>query len=196
MALIRCYGKIRLPKAYRDFLRVENEIYRKLRREGGGYLDTWWQDYIEPNSVRELYREGSFDWKLHFTKSHYLKGDDDPLVNPLPTRCQAFEDRLSEIFVGRQFHTVMTTVTTPMHRDNFSDQIETAIVIPYMVSPQHRLVVEDEERVLLPNHIYAFNQWREHKLAYGSDGEDGTTRSRPASLLSIGFSRTERHKLK
>ncbi|WP_338924421.1 hypothetical protein V0M98_32930 (plasmid) [Pseudomonas silesiensis] len=186
MALIRCLGKIQLPLAYRRYMRAELKMYRDKRIHSDNPFNEWDQDILEPECG---IKEGSALYRQNFVKRHWLQEDGPVIELPKPAKCPLLEARMGQFFQGRQTHVAMTLVSTIDHRDLFDDQLDTTLLIPYEVSPLHLLWVEDEERVLLPNHIYAFSQKREHALLYGTENIAESLGSRPASLLSVSFSK-------
>jgi hypothetical protein len=100
----------------------------------------------------------------------------------------SFSKKLSEINSAKQGHSIMSLVSCDYHNDDFDDQKATALIIPYKVSRCHFLEVEGERHSLKPMHIYAFNQLREHRLAYVTRDDYGETmQSMVASLLNVCF---------
>lgn len=176
MSLIRCLGKIILPLSYRHYMRDEVEYYKRLRKESG--MERWTQEFLTaPSDSGHAY---------HNDQVRYI-GKDIVKVNK-PHRCPKLEALLAQFGSGQQQHCCMTLVEAPAHDDDALDVKDIALLIPYQVSPLHFLTVEDDHRQLLPGHIYAFNQRREHSLLYCSEnGVSGA--SRPCSLLNVCFER-------
>jgi hypothetical protein len=176
MSLIRCLGKITLPFAYRRYMREEVEDYKRLRKISG--MDRWTQEFLTKPS------DSSHD---DYNSQVRHIGDDFVKVSK-PHRCPKLEAVLSQFGKGAQEHCCMTLVETQVHYDDALDVKEVALLIPYQVSDLHYLTVEDDKRQLLPGHIYAFNQRREHSLLYNSDfGSSGA--SKPCSILNVCFER-------
>jgi hypothetical protein len=186
MALIRCLGPIRLPLAYRRFMRSELKMYREKRIQSDHPLNEWEQDILEPGCN---IKEGTALYRLNFIKRHWLQEDGPVIELPKPAKCPVLEAQLGQFMKGQQTHIAMTLVSTIEHRDLYDEQFDTTILIPYEVSPLHLLWVEDEECALKPNHIYAFSQKREHALLYGTETISENLGSRPASLLSVSFTK-------
>lgn len=188
MSLIRCLGPLRLPLAYRRFMKAELKMYREKRTHSDDPFNVWEQDALEP--AWENRQEGEY-FSNDFTKEHYITEDGPCIEIPKPAKCPALEAILGQFYQGRQTHVLMTLVSTDLHRDLYDEQLDTSLIIPYELSPLHLLHVDGEESVLLPHHLYAFNQKREHALLYGTETIDENLGSRPASFLSVSFSKKE-----
>lgn len=175
MSLIRCLGKISLPLAYRRYMRDEVEYYKLLRKKSG--TERWTQEFLT--------RPSDTGYAYHNEQVRYISEDIVRVAKP--HRCPKLEATLAKFSNGQQ-HCCMTLVETPVHDDDALDVKEIALLIPCQVSPLHYLTVDDEQRQLLPGHIYAFNQRREHSLLYRSDsGSYGG--SKPCSILNVCFER-------
>lgn len=176
MSLIRCLGKITLPLAYRRYMRDEVEDFKRVRKESG--MERWTQEFLtRPSDTGHDY----------YNKQVRYIGDDAVKVSK-PYRCTKFEEAMARFGKGQQEHCCMTLIETQIHYDDADSVKEVALLIPYQVSPLHFLTVEDEQRQLLPGHIYAFNQRREHALLYKSEyGPWGG--SKPCSILNVCFER-------
>jgi hypothetical protein len=188
MSLIRCLGPLKLPLAYRRFMKAELKMYREKRIHSDNPVNEWEQDALDPEWACK--EQGDY-YRALFSKEHYVTEDGPCIEIPKPAKCRALETRLGQIYQGRQTHVLMTLVSTELHRDLYDEQVDTTLLIPYEVSPLHLLHVDGEERALLPNHLYAFNQKREHALLYGTETIDENLGSRPASFLSVSFSKKE-----
>jgi hypothetical protein len=176
MALIRCLGKITLPLAYRQYMKREVEAFKTVRKAGG--LSRWVQEFLTVPG------EPSHDY---YNDPHRFVSEDGS-VSVKPFRSQRLEAQLAHFSTGAQQHCCMTLEETSLHSDDAIDVKEIALLIPYQVSHCHYLTVEDEKRQLLPGHIYAFNQLREHSLLYQS--EFGVwSGSKPCSILNVCFER-------
>jgi hypothetical protein len=179
MSLIRCLGKITLPLAYRRYMRDEVEHYKRLRKKSG--TERWTQEFLTiPSDPGHEY---------HNDQVRFIGKDMVKVIKP--HRCPKLEATLAQFGKGQQQHCCMTLVEAAVHYDDAMDVKDIALLIPYQVSPLHFLTVEDDERQLLPGHIYAFNQRREHSLLYRS--ENGVfSASKPCSILNICFERKHR----
>ncbi|MBI6882504.1 hypothetical protein [Pseudomonas putida] len=170
MPLIRCLGKVSLPPSYRKFLSREAELYRRKRHYNPEDDNVWIQDLMHVQDEQ--------------VKTHMIRGS--RFESKLPAQCARLTSQLGNIYKGRQLHVAMTLVSSPFHRDEFTEQNATILFIPYQVSPRHLLIVDGEERQLKANHIYAFSQFRRHSLAYDSPlGESSD--SKPCSAISVSF---------
>jgi hypothetical protein len=118
-------------------------------------------------------------------KTYY--GKDGRRTMAKPEKCLKLVSALSGVSAGKQIHTCMTVVSMGKHADDdFTGEQNTVLIIPYQVSEHHYLWVEGERRQLLANHIYAFNQTREHALLYTSQ-QGLSISSKPCSLLNVSF---------
>jgi hypothetical protein len=169
-------GRISLPASYKTFMRRELDVYNMQRLYDEEFGNPWNQDWIanekHPNA-----------WKVP-VKNHSIRGTN--FVIEKPFTCPAFEAKLAKLFQGEQIHIAMTLLKTPVHADNYEDQLATTLIIPLQVSPCHYLVVDGEERQLKANQIYAFSQLRNHELQYR---KKETSTSKPASILTVSFKR-------
>jgi hypothetical protein len=176
MSLIRCLGKITLPLAYRRYLKDEVEHFKRSRQNFGS--QDWAQEFLTvPSDGGHAY---------HSNQVRYIGDDRIEVIKPY--RCQKLEAVLAKFGKGRQQHCCMTLIETVLHSDDARDVKDISLFIPYQVSPCHYLTVEDEERKLIPGHIYAFNQRREHALRYRSE-YGSWSGSKPCSALSVCFER-------
>lgn len=175
MSLIRCLGPITLPLAYRRFMKLEIEAFKKRR------LDQFDLEYFAQERVVD-----PFDtvWRNPTYRTYY---DGDKVKNALkPIMCSKLEASLSKIMSGKQNHLCMTAVSMDDHADEAVGEHQTVLLIPYQVSEHHHLKVGGEVRQLLPNHLYSFNQTRQHALLHLGTRGPGRA-SKPCSILNINF---------
>jgi hypothetical protein len=180
MSFIRCLGPVTLPLDYRRFMRMEVEHFKRKRLERG---DPEWfsQDRIvDPNDPHTQNPR---------MKTYYHPTGPVSVVKPV--QCQTLESVLSEFNAGRQIHTVITVASMGAHDDDLGGELPTALIIPYQVSEHHYLWVEGEQRQLLANHVYAFNQSRSHALLYMTKRQPGLY-GKPCSLLNVCFVQSSR----
>lgn len=172
MSLIRCLGPLKMSATYRSFFNQEAEIYRRKRLYDPSLSNPWEQNHFMP----EAFAPQSV---IHEIRGHQFS-------TKIPTQCEKLTAELAGFFKGKQSHVGMTLVSTPTHSDRFIEQNATVLFIPFRVSKCHILQVEDEERQLKANHIYAFSQLRPHALIYRGprDEHSGST---PCSALSVSF---------
>lgn len=180
MSLIRCLGRVALPLSYRRFMARELQEYKSLRKSR---LDS---DLFTQERVHD-----PLDLYVH---NHSAKRyEDDPrIIVQKPVICPKLVLQLGAFLSGSQIHTCMTAVHMGLHRDDDAiGEHPTAMVIPYSLSDLHYLMVEDEVRQLIPGHVYAFNQRREHGLQYrGATGPRMS--SKPCSILNVSFTSSDR----
>lgn len=172
MSLIRCLGPIKLPATYRSFFTQEADTYRRKRLYDPSMDNAWEQSQFLPEAFER------------WSTSHVIRGHN--FSTQVPVQCEKLTAKLAQIFKGKQSHVGMTLVSTPKHADRFIEQNATVLFIPFHVSKCHILQVEDEERQLKANHIYAFSQFRSHALIYRGPREE-SSESPPCSALSVSF---------
>lgn len=172
MPLIRCLGAIKLPATYRTFFNYEADLYKRKRLYDPALGNEWLETAFSSAEVEQLDR-------IHEIRGHTFK-------TVIPTECEKLAKILSKFYKGRQSHVGMTLVSTDMHTNLGIGQNATVLLIPYHVSNCHYLRVEDEERQLKANHIYAFNQLRSHGVIYKGPREEHLGSS-PCSALSVSF---------
>lgn len=172
MSLIRCLGSIKLPATYRTFFNYEADMYKRKRL----YDPSLENDWIETHFLPAEFERGH--------RTHELRGHE--FKTPIPAMCEKMTALLAKLYKGKQSHVGMTLVSTEMHSHQFIEQNATVLLIPYHVSKCHYLRVEDEERQLKANHIYAFSQLRSHGLIYRGPREEHSG-STPCSALSVSF---------
>lgn len=172
MPLIRCLGPLKMPATYRSFFNQEADIYRRKRLYNPSMDNPWEQNHFLPEAFDQ-------QDKIHEIRGHQF-------AHRIPAQCDKLTAKLAELFKGKQSHVGMTLVSTPTHADRFIEQNATVLFIPFHVSKCHILRVEDEERQLKANHIYAFSQMRPHSLIYRGPREEHSG-STPCSALSVSF---------
>ena len=175
MSLIRCLGPIKLPQTYRRFMRLEVEAF-KYRRANRFDLEYFAQERVV-DPLEDAWRNPRY-------RTYY---EGEKVTNILkPTMCSKLKAALSKILRGKQNHLCFTAVSMDDHADEALGEHQTVILIPYQVSEHHHLKVCNEVRQLLPNHMYAFNQTRQHSLLHlGTHGAGRA--SKPCSILSVSF---------
>jgi hypothetical protein len=176
MSLIRCLGQIKLPSAYRIFMDLEVDDFKRKRREN-----------FDPEKFDQsrVFDRTDLPYQNDAFKTYH--GKEGRRTVAKPEKCRNLEASLAAINAGKQIHTCMTVVSMSEHADDeITGEKSTVLIIPYQVSEHHYLWVEGEKRQLLANHIYAFNQTRVHALLYCS--QKGLSRSsKPCSLLNVSF---------
>lgn len=142
---------------------------------------------LDQQFLPEAQNENGFEV---FERHHHFNGEVVEVRKPLV--CLNLVGKLSAIFPGHQHHVCMTMADVQMHRDRGDPSLlSTVLLIPFQASHLHILRVEDEQRQLKPNMIYAFSNQREHGLIY--DNDYGTTvHSKPFSVLHVGFQRSSK----
>lgn len=175
MSLIQCYGKVSLPRSYRRFMRLHVADFRS-RREKYLEADTFTQDRMyDPAEKASIYN--TTEVKL------YDLGE----THGRPAICRQLVGSLASIQGGHQFHTVMTCAAVETHSDHFPEERPLVLIIPYQASEHHYLQVEGHEMQILPGHVYAFDQRKEHSLLYKSK-RGLIMNSMPCSMLNVSFS--------
>lgn len=175
MSFIRCLGSIKLPRAYRLFMDMEVDDFKRKRLENFN---------PEKFDQERVFDRTDLPYQNNPFKNYY--GKEGRRTVAKPEKCRKLESALAEFNAGKQIHTCMTVVSMGEHADELEGELATALIIPYQVSEHHYLWVEGEQRQLLANHIYAFNQTREHALLYTSERGLLST-SKPCSLLNVSF---------
>jgi hypothetical protein len=175
MSFIRCLGQIKLPRHYRLFMDMEVEDFKRKRLENFN---------PEKFDQERVFDRTDLPYQNNPFKTYYGKGGRRTVAKP--EKCRKLEAALSDFNAGKQIHTCMTVVSMREHADDLQGEMPTVLIIPYLVSEHHYLWVEGERRQLLANHIYAFNQTREHALLYTSE-RGLIASSKPCSLLNVCF---------
>lgn len=174
--MIKDLGPFRFPKPYQRHL---DHIRAAFRSTQGSEQDALkWDQYIIQESLWDSYN-----------------GDVPVLFSD-----KSFKMAMAKLFKGDQIVVSMALVSCEDHVDDYDYMIDTCVIVVRDCSPLHYLVVDGcKPKQLKKNHMYSFNQKRNHRLMYGNPGPDGETddypiteRSKPCTLISVGFRRSSR----
>ncbi|MHD0644003.1 hypothetical protein ACYPKM_00035 [Pseudomonas aeruginosa] len=184
MSLIRCLGPVKIPLAYRKFLRHQLNLFEGEYASTARALKGWMQACLYP----------AYDPMNTDTFQVTIPLDlDDCLAVQKPLRSPRLTQELSRFCSGRQEHNLMTLVETDEHadtEDGFRAQYDQAIVIPVRLDPSHRFEIEGKSRQIEVGMMYSFNQKKLHRLYIDDDTIPfNGGHPAPAQLIVVGYDR-------